>query len=129
MLLEVVAEDHLVVHVGLRGDHSDVLTAVHAAAVLAQVACEECGNHLGTLKAEDRVDLLLCVELGKLSGSLACGTVLGLGGGHIDIVVDVGMVRCEVTGDESQLDIIIVLGNDLDHSVFHSLVSFHNMHS
>ena len=129
ILLEVVAEDHLVVHIGLRGDDSHVLTAVHAAAGLAEVACEECADHLGTLEAEDGVDLLLCVELGKLSASLTRRAVLGLGGGHIDEIVDMGVVGREVTGDESKLDAVIAFCNDLDHSVFHKACFLSDSHT
>ena len=119
--LEVVTEDHLAVGVVLRGNHIDGLVAVDAHKAGAGEFLGQIGAHnLGAVQADDGIHdgggHILLHQIFRHGHGLA---LTGFQGGDVDVVVDVGVVGGEMSGNDLEGDAVGALGAQLDHAIFH----------
>lgn len=110
--LGVAREGELVVRVDGRGDDVDILAAVDLTPSVGKLLCEQGADILGEFKADDRVDLHILEDLGELIGRFGSHDAARAHFGHADVIVDVRMARCKMTGIDRQLDAAIAFCGD-----------------
>lgn len=124
--LNVVAKNDLAVRIELRGNHTNIIFAVHAVhGGAAQCIRHEAADEFTTVHADDGVDAgVVSVMLGHGFSRLLCNQAVVLDPGHVNVIIDMGMVCCKMPGDYPKRNVFILFAFDLNTSTLHGISPF-----